>query len=287
MKDMRHRMTTKIDLHTHTKGSDGIGTPEQIVKYAVEAGLDGICLTDHHLTYTPESLEVAKACREAGLLVIHGCEYSTAQGHLLIYGVNVEDLELGLYPDMQEVIHDVNYRGGACIPAHPYKGYRRKLEDAVLELYDIPAIEVANGQCTFQCPDKNTKAVKAAQEMQTYGTGGSDAHNPRHIGLTYTEFQGVITCEREFLTALKCGEFRAVTARKRVKEELARRRKAHRKFLEEEKDLKKARAKMKADQGYDLTDPAIRKRYGLDLDRTINPGQILENDKEEFLPAWN
>ena len=81
---------------------------------------------------------------------------------------------------------------------------------------------------TFQCPENNAKAVQAAKAKNKMGTGGSDAHNPKHIGLTYTEFQGEITCEREFIAALKRGQFRAVTARKRVQKELARRRRSYR-----------------------------------------------------------
>lgn len=222
------RKTTKIDLHTHTRGSDGIGTPEQIVKHALAAGIDGICLTDHHKTYTPESLEVAAALRKAGLLVIHGCEYSTAEGHLLVYGVNIEDLKLGFYPEIQTVIDEVNRRGGVCVPAHPYKGYKRRLEDEVKKLRGVRAYETANGQCTYQKPEANRKAVRAAQDKGKLGTGGSDAHNPRDIGLTYTEFQGIITCEREFINAMKRGQFRAVTSRKRVEAELARRRASYR-----------------------------------------------------------
>ena len=219
------RKTTRIDLHTHTRGSDGSGTPEGIAAAAVEAGLDAVCITDHHLTYTKESLEVAKALRRAGIMVFHGCEYSTAQGHLLIYGVNVEDLGLGFYPDMQETIDEVVRRGGVAIPSHPYQGYKRFLGDRVHELTNIPAIETANGQCTYRCPHNNKKAVKAASEMGVQTTGGSDAHVARSVGLTYTEFQGIITCEQEFLEALWEGEYKAVTSRKRVAEEIERRRK--------------------------------------------------------------
>jgi len=211
-------------MHSHTRGSDGIGTPEQIVKYALEAGLDGLCLTDHHSTHNTDNLKVAKALREAGLLVIHGCEYSTAEGHLLIYGVNYDDLQMGYYPPMQDVIDEVNARGGVCVPAHPYKGYRRRLEDGVKKLRGVRAYEVANGQCEFQCPEKNKLARKAAEEKRKLGTGGSDAHNPKHIGLTYTEFQGNIVCELDFLNALKRGQFRAVVSRNRMKHELKRRR---------------------------------------------------------------
>ena len=37
----------KIDLHTHSRVSDGTDTPTSLVMKAFEAGLDVIALTDH------------------------------------------------------------------------------------------------------------------------------------------------------------------------------------------------------------------------------------------------
>jgi predicted metal-dependent phosphoesterase TrpH len=271
----KKRKTTKIDLHIHTRGSDGMGSPKDIVKYALAAGLDGVCLTDHHFTYTPESLDVAAALRGAGILVIHGCEYSTAQGHLLVFGVNIEDLKLGYYPDMQKVIDEVNRRGGVAIPAHPYKGYRRRLENQVKRLRGVRAYEVANGQCTYQKPSANAQAVKAAKETRKLTTGGSDAHNPRDIGLTYTEFQGVITCEYEFIQSLKQGQFRAVTSRKRVEAELSRR-------------YSLARRRVRA-RSRKLDDLLWESHRFTDLDRTAESRQVPEEDaghSRDTLASW-
>jgi len=214
---MTARKTTRIDMHVHTMGSDGISDARSIAKAAKKAGLDGICITDHHKTYTAENLLVAQACREIGLLVFHGCEYSTAQGHLLIYGVNAEDLQLGFYPDMQEVIVEVYNRGGVAVPAHPYKGYKKSLKDAVKSLKYVRAYEVANGQVAVQEPGLNIKAGEAAKECKKLGLGGSDAHWASNVGIAYTEFQAVITCERDFVKALRYGQFRAITSQKRVK----------------------------------------------------------------------
>lgn len=211
------RKTTRIDMHVHTKGSDGFGTPKDIAAAVVRAGLDGLCITDHHCTHTAEGLRVAKACRERGLLVFRGCEYSTAQGHLLVYGVDVADLHLGRYPQMQAVVDEVDHRGGVCIPAHPYLGYKRHLGDTVLDISWVPAIEVANGQCAYRDPHPNTLAVAAATKGRLAGTGGSDAHRPADVGLTYTKFSGRIDCEREFLELLRMGHCQAITSRKRVR----------------------------------------------------------------------
>ena len=220
------RKTTKIDMHVHTLGSDGRGTPEDIVRYAKRTKLDGLCLTDHHVTYTPESLEVAQALRQAGLQVFHGCEYSTTWGHMLIYGVNVEDFQWGYYPDPRKVISDVNAVGGLCVPAHPFKGYRRRFGDQVKLLTAVAGIETANGQCTFQDPYSNKQAAKVG-ETHFFGHtfGGSDAHDPRHIGLCYTLIQGWIDSEYELLRAMRGFQTcKAVTSKKLVQAELKKRR---------------------------------------------------------------
>lgn len=216
-------MATKIDLHLHTKGSDGIGTPREIAALAKLAKLDGICITDHHKTYTAESLEVAEACRSVGLQVFHGCEYSTAQGHLLIYGVDVADLGLGKYPQMQRVIDLAWEAGGAAVPAHPYQNYERNIGDGVVHLSRVRAFEAANGQLTYKKPEWNAAARAAARKAGRMTTGGSDAHNPRDIGLTWTRFDDDITNARQFIRALRQGTFQAVTDHKRATAEYDRR----------------------------------------------------------------
>lgn len=206
----------KIDMHTHTKGSDGAGTPEQIAAAAKNAGLDGICLTDHHKTYTAESLEVAAKCRSDGLFVIHGCEVSALEGHILVYGVNVDDLRLAKYTPMQAVIDRVNAAGGFAAPSHPFKGHRSTLGDRVFQLKGIRALEVANGQNAVREPWLDAKAVDAGKSMRKMTIGGSDAHFPENTGLCYTVFEDDIRSEQDFLRALKRGSYRAVVSKRVV-----------------------------------------------------------------------
>lgn len=78
----------KIDLHTHSKVSDGTDSPTSVVMQAIAAGLDVIALTDHD---TFDGLKEAKeAGRRVGLTVLGGIEMSTVKDghsvHLLGYG---------------------------------------------------------------------------------------------------------------------------------------------------------------------------------------------------------
>ena len=64
-----------IDLHTHTDESDGSYSPEQLIREAVETGLDALAITDHD-TLAGYARAIVPA-REAGLELICGIELST------------------------------------------------------------------------------------------------------------------------------------------------------------------------------------------------------------------
>lgn len=76
-----------IDLHTHSRVSDGTETPGELIRAAHAAGLGTVALTDHDST-TGWS-EASAAAREVAITLIPGMEFSTRQGyasvHLLAY----------------------------------------------------------------------------------------------------------------------------------------------------------------------------------------------------------
>lgn len=81
----------RYDLHTHSTISDGIFPPEQVVRLAKEAGLDGIALTDHDST---GGLAAAKAEGvRFEIEVLTGCEVSAqldgVSVHVLGYFMDV------------------------------------------------------------------------------------------------------------------------------------------------------------------------------------------------------
>jgi predicted metal-dependent phosphoesterase TrpH len=77
----------RIDLHTHSRVSDGTDSPEGLVRAAQAAGLDVVALTDHD---TADGwAEAAATARDIGIELVPGMEISTMhQGksvHLLGY----------------------------------------------------------------------------------------------------------------------------------------------------------------------------------------------------------
>jgi 3',5'-nucleoside bisphosphate phosphatase len=77
----------RIDLHTHTRCSDGTQTAEELVRAAKAAGLDVLGLTDHDTTEGWAA--AARIAEEVGLRLVRGIEVSTrhlGRGvHLLAY----------------------------------------------------------------------------------------------------------------------------------------------------------------------------------------------------------
>lgn len=77
------------DLHCHTFCSDGASSPEELVAYAKQAGLDAVAITDHDtLIGIPRAVEAGE---RMGITVIPGVEFSAidlrrnVKVHLLCY----------------------------------------------------------------------------------------------------------------------------------------------------------------------------------------------------------
>lgn len=69
----------RIDLHTHSRASDGTQTPRELVHAAAAAGLDVLAITDHD---TAEGwAEAVEAATEVGVELVRGMEISTKHGH--------------------------------------------------------------------------------------------------------------------------------------------------------------------------------------------------------------
>ncbi|MCO5219408.1 MAG: PHP domain-containing protein [Thermomicrobiales bacterium] len=92
-----------IDLHTHTTASDGVDTPAELVRFAVQQGVSVLGVTDHD---TVAALpEVQRRADAAGITLVPGVELSTtvdrAEVHILGYFVDIADTGL------TEALHDL------------------------------------------------------------------------------------------------------------------------------------------------------------------------------------
>ena len=93
---MTAQTTSRIDLHTHTRASDGLDTPAELVVNARRQGLSILGVTDHD---TVDALPaVQHEADAAGLTLVPGVELSTTVGrgevHVLGYFVEHDDASL-------------------------------------------------------------------------------------------------------------------------------------------------------------------------------------------------
>ena len=109
-----------INLHMHTRYSDGSGSHQDIADAALEAGLDAVIVTDHNLLVLEHEGYYTQDGQKVLLLVgeeIHDQERVPGKNHLLVFGV---DQELaGEAKNTQQLITKVQKAGGLSFLAHP------------------------------------------------------------------------------------------------------------------------------------------------------------------------
>ena len=89
-------MTIEVDLHLHTRASDGTLTPEQMIDLCASRGLKVVAISDHDSTEgLPAALAAAR--EHAGLRVIPAIELSTdvpgSEIHILGYFIDTSDAD--------------------------------------------------------------------------------------------------------------------------------------------------------------------------------------------------
>ncbi|HTZ17436.1 MAG TPA: PHP domain-containing protein [Dissulfurispiraceae bacterium] len=202
-------MEYNIDLHVHSRSSgDSDADPEELVLQAIRIGLHGIAFTEHYSYEASEPAEVLKEKYRNDIIIFRGVEFSTAEGHCLIFGVNTDKL-LSAFMSIKDAVRIVDQHGGILIPSHPFRGIN-SLGDRVKRTKGICAIEGYNG-CNLHA--FNARAVETAAELNLPFTGGSDAHDSGSVGLCYTTFSDKLSHDN-FISVMKAGNFRGVDTRK-------------------------------------------------------------------------
>lgn len=210
-----------LDLHTHTYPSsdDSSLGLEELAERAREAGLDGICITDHDRFW--DTAQLYEVSRRLAFTIIPGAEITTEEGHLLVFGLDRYVFGMHRARFVRRLVED---RGGAIVVAHPYRRvyregttpgsaeYRSLVEEAsrngALGLAD--AVEVLNGRGSS---DENAFAAAVAQHLDMPGTGASDSHDPEDVGTCATEFSRPVRSLEDLVRELKAGRFRPVRLR--------------------------------------------------------------------------
>jgi predicted metal-dependent phosphoesterase TrpH len=203
-----------VDLHAHTTISDGLLTPEQLVKWSYANGYDGVVVADHNTLDAVEAATKAAERLTQGFIVIPGTEFTSLRAHLNLIGVKtpMEKPNL-LWPSKRAIkaaIDHAHAEGGVVQFNHkawyPYK-VLKSLPREWWMANGIDGWEVYNG---FGFVDEEAiefiEKHKARRVM--FASAGTDVHDPAKHYRVYTE---MLTSDRSVqgvIDALKAGKTR-------------------------------------------------------------------------------
>ncbi len=190
----------KIDHHLHTTrySPDSVIRPDELVRYAVAHGLDGVVITEHDAQWRADEL-ADLAGRAPGLLILSGVEVSAREGHFLVYGLpDVEETPPGI--SLRELLEIVRVHQAAIIAAHPYRWDQDF--DAILRDHGPTAFDAVELVSNNVTREMRPRISAAAQSHGIWTSGSSDAHDPATLGCYYSEFEERIGSMREFVAAL-------------------------------------------------------------------------------------
>ena len=209
-----------IDLHTHTHplSHDSLLSPDDLIDAAKEAGLDGVCLTEHDFFWEPET--AADLSRRHNFLVIPGIEVNTEDGHIVVFGL--ERFVYGMHR-MAELARMAADAGAVIIAAHPYRrqlpfelrhdgDWTHALERAVANpaYAHVQAIETHNGRGSDR---ENAFSAEVCARLGLPAVAASDAHERKDIGRCATDFERNITGLADLIEELQAARFRPVVLR--------------------------------------------------------------------------
>ena len=185
-----------VDLHIHTKCSDGLGDYNQVIKSAKEKNYKFIAITDHN------TIEAHKNIQDE--ILITGVEFDCWFGyvfiHLLAYGIDINHPELQHFlaknkkdsedviprlfarRNVKKLIEAIHNAGGIAILAHPACCWAINLEKLIVNLMKIglDGIEVYYPYPRFRKFAKFHTAEKVLKIAEKYPqlikTGGTDFH---------------------------------------------------------------------------------------------------------------
>jgi len=195
----------RVDLHTHTTPASSCSQidHESFVNGCIAAGLTVVALTNHG--DTADNLALEPVLRSEGITLIHGVEISTLYGDFIIYSPDLE--YLSRFKDIQGVPKPSDIPDTAALVwVHPAAGGGRSgssfftgLATTVGPLID--GVEVYNGNWAA---DRYVQVARdIASDHGIAATGGSDAHEARHIGRCATEIPGTVDSTADVVRAIR------------------------------------------------------------------------------------
>ena len=166
---------------------------------AVNAGLDGIVITEHDFLWTEAELEELRAAAPQ-LVILAGVEVTGRGGDMLCYGLT-DPLALPRGIEWGPLTREVHRQGGACVAAHPNRWdqpFEKLLKDQKPELDGIEVM--SNNMDT----DLRTKAAALLKKYPQFAQlGNSDSHAAWSVGCCFTDFDADIRTNADLVAAIR------------------------------------------------------------------------------------
>jgi predicted metal-dependent phosphoesterase TrpH len=166
-------------------------------------GLGAVAITDHN---SVRGLKEAKSYAH-NVMLIPGIEVDTREGHVIGLGI---EREIKPWLSAAETIELIRNDGGITVIPHPFDYLRRGVGSRVKTL-KADAIEVMNSGSSM--PFSNSLARRAADNMDSQVTAGSDAHLAEDVGNAFIiiEEEGLsVNSILGLLTSRRRSRFRVV-----------------------------------------------------------------------------
>ena len=190
----------EYNFHMHTIASDGQLTPSKLIEQAIEIGLKGLAITDHHSVdgYREAQTHLHKLEQNDmtnRLTLWTGMEVtaclSGVEVHILGYTFNPEHPALKVYlrscspsgkdAEARRVIDSIHQAGGLAVLAHPHR-YRRTARELIpmaaeLGIDGVEAYYAYGNPNPWQPTNGRTEeALHLAEQYNLYTTCGTDTH---------------------------------------------------------------------------------------------------------------
>jgi len=191
---MANQSWSAADLHIHTTASDGVASPEDVLRWVcARTDLKVIAIADHNTN--AGALEAAAIAEAKGypVEVVVAQEVESSDGHII--GLWTPGL---IRPgrSAERTVDAIHDQGGFAVAAHPFAPRlwaKAGLDRGDRTIYDSVAydgLEIANSTPLLFIANHMARIYQRSCGLRFACTGGSDAHILSVIGSSRTYFPG-------------------------------------------------------------------------------------------------
>jgi hypothetical protein len=190
-------MYKRLELHNHTKESDGNMTPLELIQFMRQDKVDAFAITDHNTISGHQKIKGILCELGSDISCIYGMEYTTYYGHILCFNLNEyvpwENININK-PEL--LFQAVKKRGALTGIAHPFsKGHPFargcRFDMNINDYHSFDFIEIINNSQALN--DVNKRGLQWWEELVLKGyplacTSGMDLHKNREMKNQFATF---------------------------------------------------------------------------------------------------